>query len=241
MPAHVARSRGHTRAVRPYTASTLRAVAHAGARAGGALRRAYKEHVARKHKKVPKVVKRVDAEQVTHSALNSNNIQVKAKGKVKLLKKQRMMGHWRYQQTNQNIISSGEGSQSCQLIQIGNSLPQQTVTSGAGYALYQNAVALQQLNPYAGNTGSTVLAAQIPLEDRFVIKRMEFNIDFTNFEPVGAYIDVFLLKVKKYCNESPDSDFSTGFVKEAFGQAVNAPGSTVIVNVRYCWNFWLCN
>nr|WAE43077.1 MAG: capsid protein [Cressdnaviricota sp.] len=162
--------------------------------------------------------KEIGFEQVSHSGIATTTIKIKG-GKAKLLKKQKKMGNWKNYNSYPFLLQSSVGAQ--QFIEIGavNTIDQM-ISSTTSPTIYQAPVCAEQMNPYLSNTGSVTLGTTVtPLEDRFVLKSNSIKMEFTNFEPVGAIIDVYICKAKKYVGSNlyPIASVNQGFINEAFG------------------------
>nr|WAE43013.1 MAG: capsid protein [Cressdnaviricota sp.] len=160
-----------------------------------------------------------------HSGITINTIKINDNPKgLKLLKGQSSGGTWRYQQTHKYILTSQTGTQQILDACVVNSGDQCITSSGILYNQSQNAVALQQLNPYLTVTGSLILGAvSTPLNDRFVIKNNSINIEFTNFSPVGALIDVYVLKAKKLGKNWAYTTWTNGLLTDKLSQVNMVP------------------
>lgn len=191
----------------------------AGAAAHHVVKKVVKKFVKPAYRKALKLQEPLDFNS-GHSGIGGTTIKINESGhKLKLLKKQSKMGLWKYQQTHKYILSSVSGTQSIFDICTVNSVSQILTSSSTTYAFNQNCIALEQLNPYLLNTGSTYLPNNfLPLNDRFIINNNSINMEFTNFSPIGAIIDVYILKAKKLNKDSAVNTWSYGLTDDALGQ-----------------------
>lgn len=177
------------------------------------------KQVKRYIRKVKKIPEKVDLSG-GHSGATTSTIKINEnKAGLKLLKSHSKAGLWKYQQSYHNLITSPAGLQQYTLLSSVNTLPQCLTSTGAGFAYYQADTALEQLNPYLTNTGSVKLGSVFtPLNDRFIINNNSIMLELTNFEPVSAYITVYVLKAKKLSNQAPTDIMNSGYANMAYGQ-----------------------
>nr|WAE42995.1 MAG: capsid protein [Cressdnaviricota sp.] len=142
---------------------------------------------------------------IGHSSIQDSSIVIRPNPKgLKLLKNESAHNYFRYQQTHKYILTSPVGLQSINQVCTVNSSSQIITSTGTGYSFYQNDIALEQLNPNLYNSGSAVYTAgQVPLNEKFIIRNNSINIELTNFSPVGAILDVYILKTKKSTGFDP--------------------------------------
>lgn len=152
-----------------------------------------------------------------HSGVSSETIRVKATP-LKLRKGIKTIGRWNYQQTHNGIIIGTAGTQTVTDICLVNGTSQIITSSGPGYGFFQNATALQQLNPYLSTSSSVVVGVATPFNDRFVILRNQVKLEITNFSGVGALVDVYLMKCKKSDASSCSSIWATSLIQDGLGQ-----------------------
>jgi len=171
--------------------------------------------------KIPKTVVKKEQKlnlDAGHSGVGKDTIKINENGPLKLLKSQSSGGIWRYEQTHRALITSISGNQTITDLCSVNTTNQCYLSTGNSYGFWQNAVALENLNPYLLPTGGPYLTNAYPLNDRFVVKNNEINIELTNFSSVGAIIDIYILKPKKANKDFPTSIWRNGLAMEGVGQ-----------------------
>lgn len=162
-----------------------------------------------------------------HSGMDSAVVKVHY-GKAKHNKM--TMGKWLYHESRAGFVTSVAGKQGAWDIQFFCTPNQmcQTVTIANPDTVSAN-IGLMDLNPYNKDTGSRVLSAIQPLEDRFYLKGFETELEITNFSNVGAFLEIRLLRCKKSVNYGaavgPNTSWNQGYANEAFGQAVATGGA----------------
>lgn len=152
-----------------------------------------------------------------HSGFSADNIRVKPR--TKLRKLQKLVGHWRYQQTHQWSLTSSAGTQGKKLLCTVASNAQLFTSTGSGYSEVQNATALEQMNPFKTNTGSSVLVSSATAaNDRFMLRNCAVKMLVTNFSVVAAEVDIYCLTPKILTNQDPVTAWDNR--DDAFGLAI---------------------
>lgn len=238
---HNALARYHGPARRTVAAAVIRGAGHVARRYGGTLLKAARKSFAHKvHKKSGKQSKRVmtvAAPADSHSGLVTNTVKVGSFKKAKLLKGQKTVGRWRYQQDNKMFLLGTAGGQTVTVVASANTIAKVLTSSGAGYDATQGYTALYRMNPYEGNTGSANLPSLISqLQDRFIMLSVCFELEFTSLGAVGTYCDVYVCRAKKANSVGPIQCWQQGYVDAGFTVAgFSAPGpgsSTGVLGVQ---------
>lgn len=169
-----------------------------------------------------------------HSVISSNFSKIfRSKAKLKI---KRTMGIWRHMQTHIALVTTTAGNQAVADLLFVNTVPQNITSTGTSYGIFQAATAYEQLNPNLTNTGSGYLGSSVtPPEDRWVVLDHNINIEWTNFSPVAAHVDVYVMKCLKPTNQSAYTLWSTGYAAMAFGtpQVTLPPAGTTVGTVGY--------
>lgn len=160
----------------------------------------------------------------SHSGIGISTVRVGNWKPSRLLKGQTTVGRWRYQQMYRFMITGTAGVQSIYQGPTILTISKILTTSGVNYNLQQADVALEQLNPYLKTTGSTYLGAvATPLDDRFIVKSVNLEFEFTSLSGVGAYLDVYVCKAKKDARALAVTAWADGLQQQAEGQTVYQP------------------
>jgi len=130
------------------------------------------------------------------------------------------VGKWTYMQSTQGFIKEASGRQATSWIG-GIGMNSQLVTStGAGFNSFQNHIGLQQLNPYLQNTGSTLLPSRNPYTDKFLIKGVEFDMEFTNQSNTSVTLDIYFFTNKTTSQADPFGIWQQAMLEEGGGLTI---------------------
>jgi len=138
-------------------------------------------------------------------------------------------GRWQYNITYQGILNGGAGQQGVNHfngIALNNQI---SISSGPTYNIFQTANALQQMNPYLVNTGSTLLSSRVPRTDKFILKSVEYDLEFTNLTSGSATVEVYFITPKHPMNDDPMQSWNACNAEAGAGlstQTFPIPGST---------------
>ncbi|AIF34817.1 putative capsid protein [Sewage-associated circular DNA virus-7] len=133
-------------------------------------------------------------------------------------KKKTAKGKWIYTQTHNEVIFSNAGTQGTQQLGMG-ALSQINVSSGVGYTGFQSQVAVRQLNPMLGNTGSAYLTASTaPTTDSFVISDMIFDIEMCSWSDVAQTVDMYVYVAKDGQANDVGIEWARGYQQQGSGK-----------------------
>lgn len=153
----------------------------------------------------------------------------RSKGKVQF-KRHRLSGVWRHFQTHQNLVTGTAGNQTSFDMLFVNSIPQNYVSTGPGYAIYQAYNAYKQLNPNLATTGSGLMSpTTLPADDRYVLLGHNIDVEISNFSAVAIEFDLYVYKCIKPSTFSVYTLWGQGYSNMSFGQGQivpPVPGST---------------
>lgn len=156
-----------------------------------------------------------------HSGVNKDYAHIKLHDYPKLGSGQKMAGTWTYTQTHSGISRSNAGRQNPTVIASGITKSQCVTTSGSTYTVYQNNLALEQLNPNLTNTGSVFIPTVVtPLNDRFFVKENFVEFNFTNFTGSAALCELYIVTAKNANASDPVNEWNTGYADDGFGKTV---------------------
>lgn len=134
------------------------------------------------------------------------------------------IGTWKYNINYASALTSPAGGQYAGHVLAIGSAAQMVTSTGSSYNYYQSYTALQQLNPYLTNTGSTLLASNVnPATDEFVVKRATCNFELTNLGPVSAEVDFYVLTTKKNINSDATQVWTAGYTGNAYSTSAIVP------------------
>jgi len=165
-----------------------------------------------------------------HSGVNKDYAKIVLHKYPKLGSSQKMAGTWTYTQTHSGIQRSAAGRQNVVVIACGETKSQLLTSSGSTYNVYQNNVALEQLNPNLSNTGSAFLSSVVtPLNDRFFVKENFVEFNFTNLTGTAALCELYIVTAKTANASDPVNEWNFGYTDDGFGKSVYTqpvPGAT---------------
>lgn len=121
---------------------------------------------------------------------------------------------WNYRINYHGITTSAVGQQAMTDLFFVNSLQQLFTSSGNGYSTDQSYTALNLLNPYQKQTGSTLWATPTFANDVFVIKYVNVFFDVTNFGDSAVLFDLHLFKSATYQNDVPRTVVTNGLLQQ---------------------------
>lgn len=140
-------------------------------------------------------------------------------------------GNWNYSQTHSFLSTGPSGTQAVSDAFCVGNIDQFVASTGAGYTVFQNFTAIQQLNPYLTNTGSVYLTPQtIPLTDRFLVKNITMKTTFASYADIDQTGWIYYLTPRVHCTSTPLTAWTnTGGQLSAGRAAMTFPpaGSTV--------------
>lgn len=189
--------------------------------------KAWKGHKANKNKKKAKELPKFQAPADSHSGLATETVRIKLHPKMKIPKKMRAVGRWRYQQDNKLTLTGNAGIQSAALLALPLNVNKFLTSTGGGYNVFQNCVALEQMNPSVGVLGSTALAATAtPNGDMIGVKKVLLELELSSWTAAGIYLDIYVCVAKKAGAKDPVNVWNTGYANNAFGtSAAGIPGA----------------
>jgi len=160
-----------------------------------------------------------------HSGISTDTLKFKSRARTK--KRHQLTGIWRYQQNHNDAFVTAAGTQAAfNLLTIG-SRSNCYVSTGAAYGFDQNYTALEQMNPYKANTGSSFVPTTTnQLNDRFMLGSCAVKGMVTNFSAIAAIVDIYVITPKILTNETPTSAWSN--IDDGFGlgaATLPAPGT----------------
>lgn len=149
-----------------------------------------------------------------HSSISSHKSLIVLNDKVPNHDK----GLWTYNQGSNGIISGEAGKQAvswCTAIALNDQL---STSSGLGYNLFQSFQSIFDLNPYRKTTGSNLLEAnRVPLTDKFLLKKVEYDLEFTNLTNASVTLDLYFITNKIATDQDPAGIWANGMAEEAQG------------------------
>jgi len=160
-----------------------------------------------------------------HSGISTDTLKFKSRARTK--KRHQLTGMWRYQQNHNDAFVTAAGSQAAfNLLTIG-SRSNCYVSTGAAYGFDQNYTALEQMNPYKSNTGSSFIPSVVnQLNDRFMLGSCAVKGMVTNFSAIAAIVDIYVITPKILTNETPTNAWSN--IDDGYGlgaATLPAPGT----------------
>jgi len=166
-----------------------------------------------------------------HSGVNKDYAKIVLHKYPKLGSSQKMSGTWTYTQTHSGIQRSAAGRQDVRVIACGETKSQLLTSTGSTYNVYQNNVALEQLNPNLTNTGSTFIpSVGTPLNDRFFVKENFVEFNFTNLTGTASLCELYIVTAKTANASDPVNEWNVGYTDDGFGKSVYTqpvPGASI--------------
>lgn len=204
-----------------FSPSSLRSAARAGRAVGSALKKVWSGKKGFKPvQKKAKTLESAFASNDLHSGANKSTVRIRV-GKSKG-SKLKTIGKWEYVINYTTLPISSVGEQSLTPLCFVLTKSQLATTTGSTYTLSQSAQALQQMNPYLTNTGSTMWAAKAtPATDKFIVKGIEVNMSISNLGTNAVEVEIYAFVCKKSTANPVSTEIDNGFVN----QNMNTTGS----------------
>lgn len=129
-------------------------------------------------------------------------------------------GLWTYTQSTQGYIFNDAGYQAVNDIGYFAAIRQIRESDGSGYTNIQNALALQNMNPYMTSTGSAYFSGQTtPKTNEFVLRSIDLSLELVNLTNVACVVDLYFITSKKGTNKTPFELWTEGYANEAAGKS----------------------
>lgn len=127
---------------------------------------------------------------------------------------------WDYRQTHYSVLNGTPGKQTVNIPLTLMTQEQITTSSGTGYNIVQNAIALRYMNPNSKNTGSAHWAALSDISnDKFWVKDIEIKTDLMNATGYAGTVDFIWYQARANQGAGPDAQWIGEVADNNFGEA----------------------
>lgn len=129
-----------------------------------------------------------------------------------------------------NVSLSTEGYQGVNWIQSIATTQQLITNNAAADPRYQLTDCLFGANPYQKNTGGALYSSGVtPTDDRIVLNKIKYNLEFTNGTTGATEFDVYILLCKKNQNNGPADCWQQALNNKNLGKGVANQGPGAVV------------